>query len=380
MKTKKLLIFVTVILLCTILTFTACDGTDLVNEFLNSFLNNSNQETPSDNEDGNSDEDTVDKTPTEDEKTPTEDKTPEDVTTPDNNPSVEDKQPEDVPPTTEDNPDQGDEPTVDNPPAEENNPTVDNPPAEENNPTVDNPPAEENNPTVDNPPAEEDNPVVDNTPKPQYKQYIRIKAASLNVRSGVGTAYPVVAIFNQGDMLPYLGISDGWYQTYACGQICYVSGKSDYTELFQLEISEDERIEKIIAEGEKLLGTPYVYGAVRYHNGKGTKLSGFKITEFDCSSLMQYIFYKGNGSLLGLTTRNQVLQGTFVEKENIKRGDLLFFTNKTRYDNVGIERVGHVALYLGGNYILHTATDYAVIEYITESRWSFYLEARRIVE
>ena len=44
----------------------------------------------------------------------------------------------------------------------------------------------------------------------------------------------------------------------------------------------------------------------------------------------------------------------------------------------GVERIGHVALYLGDNYILHTASDYAVIEQISSTRWGYYIEARRV--
>ena len=96
-----------------------------------------------------------------------------------------------------------------------------------------------------------------------------------------------------------------------------------------MDSSGDERIEAVIAEGTKLLGTPYVYGAVRYHDGNGNKLKNFKISEFDCSSLMQYMFYHGADKLLTLTTRTQVKQGVTVSKSQLKRGDLMFFTNST---------------------------------------------------
>ena len=37
----------------------------------------------------------------------------------------------------------------------------------------------------------------------------------------------------------------------------------------------------------------------------------------------------------------------------------------------------YIALYLGKNYILHTASDYAKIEQISAQRWKYYLSARR---
>ena len=81
--------------------------------------------------------------------------------------------------------------------------------------------------------------------------------------------------------------------------------------------------------------------------------------------------------LLDVNTRTQVKQGTKVKSGDLQRGDLMFFTNASRYYKTGIERVGHVALYLGDNYILHTASDYAKIEQISSTRWSYFLEARR---
>ncbi|MDE7208316.1 MAG: C40 family peptidase [Clostridia bacterium] len=44
-----------------------------------------------------------------------------------------------------------------------------------------------------------------------------------------------------------------------------------------------------------------------------------------------------------------------------------------------MERVGHVALYLGDNYILHTASDHAVIEEISAKRWSYFIVAKRFI-
>ena len=94
---------------------------------------------------------------------------------------------------------------------------------------------------------------------------------------------------------------------------------------------------------------------------------------------MQYIFYNGADVLLNMTTRTQILQGKAVKSDDLKRGDLMFFTNASRKNNTGIERVGHVALYLGDNYILHTASDYAKIEQISSQRWSYFIQARRMV-
>ena len=94
---------------------------------------------------------------------------------------------------------------------------------------------------------------------------------------------------------------------------------------------------------------------------------------------MQYIFYTGAQVNLQVNTRTQVFQGKTVKKSELKRGDLMFFTNASRQHLTGVERVGHVALYLGDNWILHTASDYAKIEQISSTRWGYFIQGQRII-
>lgn len=214
------------------------------------------------------------------------------------------------------------------------------------------------------------------TPTKQKAQYIKCTANRVNIRSGAGTDYAVLGSAEEGSMYAIIGKTGSWYKTYYKNKTAYVY--ASYASVFTLEKTE-EKIEDVIEEGYKLLGVPYVYGAVRIHDGNGRLLSGFTAQKFDCSSLVQYIFYKGAGKLLGVHTRSQVLQGKYVKPSDLQRGDCIFFTNEQRKYNKGIERVGHVALYLGDGYILHTASDYARIEKISAKRWGFYIEARRFL-
>lgn len=238
----------------------------------------------------------------------------------------------------------------------------------------DNPPSGESDDTEDSP--EEDTPVIEPI---QNATYARAKVNGLNLRSGPGSGYASLGYINAGDMVVLLAKEGDWYRTQYKNKTAYISASSAYTEPFEIELSGNAVIEKVIEEGLQLLGYPYVYGAIRYHDGAGRRLSNFDPTKYDCSSLMQYIFYHGANVNLNMTTRTQVKQGTYVPKSDLKRGDLMFFTNSSRYNNTGIERIGHVALYLGENYILHTASDYAVIEEISTQRWKYYIETRRLV-
>lgn len=206
--------------------------------------------------------------------------------------------------------------------------------------------------------------------------YLVSNADGLNVRKGAGVGYPSLGTLDKGDAVLLLGEEGDFYKTKYYGTDAFVAKK--YVEKFAIKKA-DEKIEKVIEKGCEVLGTPYVYGATRLHNGFGKINKGFSDKEFDCSSLMQYIFYYGANIYLQVNTRTQVFQGESVKKEEVKRGDLLFLTNDSRKDKKGTERVGHVALYLGNNYILHTASDHAVIEQMTAKRWAYFICARRVI-
>ncbi len=227
-------------------------------------------------------------------------------------------------------------------------------------------------PPVVTPPVE--TPVV--TPTVKKAEYVKCTGNGVNLRAGAGTEYAVVGSAAKDTNYFVVEKTGDWYKTYYRGKTAYIS--ASYGAVFSLEKTES-KVEEVISEGYKLLGVPYVYGAVRYHDGNGKLLSGFTAQKFDCSSLVQYVFYKGAGKPLGLTTRAQVKQGKYVKRADLQRGDCLYFTNEDRQYNTGVERIGHVAIYLGDNYILHTASDYARIEKMSAKRWSFYVEARRFI-
>ena len=215
------------------------------------------------------------------------------------------------------------------------------------------------------------------TPQPQYAQYIRCTGDNVNLRSGAGTQYSILGQAEKGTSYVILEKKGDWYKTYYRNKIAYVY--ASYASVFTMEKSENDAVEDVIAEGYKLMGVPYVYGAVRLHDGYGNFLGGFTTQKFDCSSLVQYVFYQGADKLLQTTTRTQVRQGKYVHTDDLQRGDCIYFTNEDRKYNTGIERVGHVAIYLGDNYILHTASDYARIEKMSTYRWNQYIEARRFL-
>ncbi len=126
----------------------------------------------------------------------------------------------------------------------------------------------------------------------------------------------------------------------------------------------------IIATGLEYLETPYRFNA-----------TPFQTETFDCSSFIQFIFHQ-NGIKLPRNSRQQFKQGNKVRLKEIVKGDLLFFTTEKRKHRTGIEKVGHVALYIGNGKILHTSRKENKVHIaplrplLLEGR---YLGARRII-
>lgn len=101
----------------------------------------------------------------------------------------------------------------------------------------------------------------------------------------------------------------------------------------------DETMEAIIAEAEKLIGVPYLWGGM---SAKGT----------DCSGLVR-ISCIMNGILLPRNASQQIRCGDRVELDDLQRGDLVFFGTAATDEKP--MRVTHVGIYIGNNRIIHSS-------------------------
>lgn len=80
-------------------------------------------------------------------------------------------------------------------------------------------------------------------------------------------------------------------------------------------------ISDLLSEAHRYIGRPYVHGA------KGPKA-------FDCSGFTSYV-YRQFGYTISPSSRAQYTEGTNVERNDLRKGDLVFFTSRRSGKNVG---------------------------------------------
>ena len=215
------------------------------------------------------------------------------------------------------------------------------------------------------------------------------------LRSGPGTEYSIYKSGYREKTFPIIGLDDGWYKILYNNNTCYVrSDLMDLTEIpYENKDSETEprffvRGEAIgeityvetkqvamaapgstyvpvtgnyiLAQAQKYIGTPYVYG-------------GYSPEGFDCSGLIYYILTKA-GYPAARSAADQYTMGSSVSRKNLKAGDLIFFANTYT------SGISHVGVYAGGGKFIHAPNDGGSVCYSSLSGyWSdHYHGAKRI--
>ena len=230
--------------------------------------------------------------------------------------------------------------------------------------------------------------------------YGKVNGSSVNVRSGAGTGYRAVAVATKGSKCYILGLNNGWYKVIYNSTIGYI--RSDYVDLTEIpyENKDSENTPKffrlgkstgvipsaaalngsssgntaqnkptsgsatgaqILAEAQKYLGIPYVYG--------GASPAGF-----DCSGFVYYVL-KQFGYSPYRTPADQYKMGTYVAKTDLKVGDIVFFAGT--YGS----GISHVGIYAGNGQFIHSPNSRSTVSYsdLTSGYWAnHYYGARRM--
>lgn len=175
-----------------------------------------------------------------------------------------------------------------------------------------------------------------------------------------------------GDIMRFAGRKGKWTKVMLpSGKTGYVPSKElkEHKGFMSIAMGEGssetispETTETIIAEAEKLVGVPYLWGGM---SAKGV----------DCSGLVR-ISHIMNGILLPRNASQQIKCGDRVELDQLQRGDLVFFGTPATDEKP--MRVTHVGIYLGDGRIIHSSHRVR-INSLTPGEADYYENAHRLI-
>ena len=217
---------------------------------------------------------------------------------------------------------------------------------------------------------------------PVAEKTMYVNTASIYMRKGAGTNYEVVDSLILNSSVIVTGEINDWYQVKVSGKTGYIAKRllsSKKTEESTTRSSEERtnnqeqtttnnvvtsKGEEVVNYAKQYLKCKYVYGA----SGPST---------FDCSGFTMYVF-KHFGISLSHSATAQSKKGTYVAKENLQPGDLVFFK-----DYQTMDEIGHCGIYVGDGNFIHASsgTGYCVklSTLLTGSYNTRYSTARRII-
>lgn len=233
--------------------------------------------------------------------------------------------------------------------------------------------------------------------------YGKVNGSSVNLRTAPSTSGRSLGMASKGEKVYIIGLNTGWYKVIWNSHICYI--RSDFVDLTEIPYENRDSAKspkffrggkstgtapnasalngttakpettvkpdtnatgselgrKLVSGAQQFLGVPYVYG--------GASPSGF-----DCSGLVYYLLKK-EGYSPYRTASDQYKMGTYVAKEDLQPGDLVFFQNTAGYG------ISHVGIYVGGGKFIHSPRTGSVVSYADLNSTYYtnhYYGARRI--
>ena len=182
-----------------------------------------------------------------------------------------------------------------------------------------------------------------------------ISETGLNLRVEASSDADVLKVISKNSVVDILESNGEWTKVLARGQEGYVNTDflviqtgvrpEEPEEVVEEEVASapsaanNSLADQIIAYGKQFLGTPYSWGGTNLKRG------------VDCSGFV-YAVMKDHGVYLSRSSRDQIHNGTRVSKDNLQKGDLVFFD--TTGPNNGA--ISHVGIYMGDGQFIHSSS------------------------
>ena len=185
-----------------------------------------------------------------------------------------------------------------------------------------------------------------------------VTCSLLNVRVSPTTDSDIVTQLPAGSNVDIIYADNGWYN------IKMENGVTGFVSASFIKKGSQTNTDgkKIVDEALKHVGKTYTYGA----SGPNA---------FDCSGFSSYV-YRQVGYSLPHSSNTQGTMGSYVSKDLLSPGDLVFFSNRSD------RSINHVGIYIGNNNFVHAATTSkgVRVDSLTSNYYvNHYVTARRVI-
>ena len=196
-----------------------------------------------------------------------------------------------------------------------------------------------------------------------------VTGSVVNIRAQESTSSQILSQVRKGDILNVYSVGPQWAKVDANGDTGYI-----YRQYVDVRMDETSRSGSTISRDDNKALNLLVYAAkfqgVRYVYGGSSPSTGF-----DCSGFTKYVFGKF-GYDLNRVASGQAGQGTYVSRDNLQAGDLVFFRCN------GSKGISHVGIYCGDGNFIHSPKPGETVCYesLNSAYYSRnYVTARRIL-
>lgn len=198
-----------------------------------------------------------------------------------------------------------------------------------------------------------------------YSYNATVNGSGVRLRNGASTYSDIISNYNVGTKLSVIGVSGSWLKVVtSAGQTGFMS--SDYIKYSK---AQKAAISQALTIGEQLVNTAKQYLGIRYVWG------GMSTSGFDCSGFVNYVYKQHGYSMYRVAQDIYNNDGTWVSKDSLRPGDLVFF-------GYSASSISHVGMYIGDGQFIHSSSGagQVVITDLSSNYYTrMYVGAKRII-
>lgn len=198
-----------------------------------------------------------------------------------------------------------------------------------------------------------------------YSYNATVNGSGVRLRNGASTYSDIIANYNVGAKLSVVGVSGNWLKVVTgTGQTGFMS--SDY---IKYSTAQKAAISQALTVGEQLVNTAKQYLGIKYVWG------GMSTSGFDCSGFVNYVYKQHGYSMYRVAQDIYNNDGTWVSKDSLRVGDLVFF-------GYSASSINHVGMYIGNGQFIHASSgagQVVITDLDTNYYTRMYVGAKRII-